>query len=37
MKEKEFNEEDEEDEKCRCNEGISNGEEWDCICPIHYS
>lgn len=22
-------------EKCRCNEGINNGKEFDCACPIH--
>jgi len=26
---------DEEMERCRCNEGISNGKEFDCSCRIH--
>jgi len=33
--EKELTDEELEDKKCRCNEGVSNGKEFDCDCPIH--
>ena len=32
---KELEDEIENQEKCRCNEGISNGKEFDSSCKIH--